>query len=149
MKKMKVLSVNISREKGTIKEPVGEIEITMMGVKDDAHAGDWHRQVSILDAQSFEKSSSMAKRQIAFGEFAENITIEGMDYSEISIGDRLVSGSLELEVSQIGKKCHGNSCAIFKEVGDCVMPKEGIFCRVISEGKINTDSVLEHRAVNK
>lgn len=148
MEELRILSVNISKQKGTIKEPVGEIEITMSGVKDDAHAGDWHRQVSILDAQSFKKSSSMAQREIAFGEFAENITTEGMDYSKITIGDRLISGSLILEVSQIGKKCHGTSCAIFKEVGDCVMPKEGIFCKVISAGTLDTDSVLSHRSVN-
>ncbi len=133
---MRVVSVNISLEKGTIKTPVPEIVIDELGVKGDAHAGDWHRQVSLLAKESIEKWSSLAGREVGYGEFAENITTEGIILYETSPGDRLVIGNVELEVTQIGKKCHGTGCAIFKEVGNCVMPKEGIFAKVITGGKV-------------
>jgi molybdenum cofactor synthesis domain-containing protein len=130
------LSVNISREKGTIKLPVAKIFIDNMGVSGDAHAGNWHRQVSLLGVESVEKFSREASRRIAFGEFAENITTQGIELYHTRPLDRFVIGSAELEVTQIGKKCHGDNCAIFREVGNCVMPKEGIFCRVIREGEV-------------
>jgi molybdopterin adenylyltransferase len=133
---IKVLSVNISREKGTIKTPVDQIEISGMGVTGDAHAGDWHRQVSLLGNESIEKWGAMADREVNFGEFAENITTQGITLYETNPGDRLIIGDAELEVTQIGKKCHGSGCAIFREVGNCVMPKEGIFARVIKTGNI-------------
>jgi molybdopterin adenylyltransferase len=133
---IKVLSVNISREKGTIKTPVNEIDITTNGVAGDAHAGDWHRQVSLLGAESVEKWSALAGREVAFGEFAENITTQGIVLYETNPGDKLIIGETELEVTQIGKKCHGAGCAIFREVGNCVMPKEGIFAKVIKTGKV-------------
>jgi molybdenum cofactor synthesis domain-containing protein len=132
----KVISVNISEKKGTIKHPVAEITITGAGVKDDAHAGDWHRQVSLLAMESVEKFSREAKRKINFGEFAENITTQGIDLPGCHIFDRFRIGDTELELTQIGKECHGTTCAIFKEVGNCVMPKEGIFCRVLKTGNI-------------
>jgi molybdopterin adenylyltransferase len=133
---IKVVSVNISREKGTIKTPVPEICITDKGVEGDAHAGDWHRQVSLLGIESVKKWGEQAGREVAFGEFAENITTEGIVLYETSPGDRLLIGDAELEVTQIGKKCHGSGCAIFREIGNCVMPKEGIFAKVISTGKV-------------
>ncbi len=133
---IKVVSVNISREKGTIKTPVPEISITENGVAGDAHAGDWHRQVSLLGIESVKKWGEQAGREVAFGEFAENITTEGIVLYETSPGDRLLIGEAELEVTQIGKKCHGSGCAIFREIGNCVMPKEGIFAKVISTGKV-------------
>lgn len=133
---IKVLSVNISHEKGTIKTPVNEIDITPNGVAGDAHAGDWHRQVSLLGAESVEKWSALAGRKVAFGEFAENITTRGIVLYETNPGDKLIIGETELEVTQIGKKCHGAGCAIFREVGNCVMPKEGIFAKVIKTGRI-------------
>ena len=132
----KVISVNISEKKGTIKHPVAEITITKAGVKDDAHAGDWHRQVSLLAMESVEKFSKEAKRKINFGEFAENITTQGIDLPRCHVFDRFRIGDTELELTQIGKECHGTTCAIFKEVGNCVMPKEGIFCRVLKTGNI-------------
>ena len=132
----KVISVNISEKKGTIKHPVAEITITEAGVMDDAHAGDWHRQVSLLAMESVEKFSKEAKRKINFGEFAENITTQGIDLPNCHIFDRFQMGETELELTQIGKECHGTACAIFKEVGNCVMPKEGIFCRVLRTGKV-------------
>ena len=133
---MKVISVNISREKGTIKTPVSEIIIDELGVKGDAHAGDWRRQVSLLAKESVEKWGELAGRKVACGEFAENITTEGIVLYETHPGDRLIIGYVELEVTQIGKKCHGTGCAIFKEVGNCVMPKEGIFAKVIAGGTV-------------
>ncbi|MBE0638167.1 MAG: MOSC domain-containing protein [Bacteroidales bacterium] len=135
---IKVVSVNISKEKGTIKTPVPEILLTDKGVEGDAHAGDWHRQVSLLALESVNKWGAKAGREVTFGEFAENITTEGIVLYETNPGDRLIIGDTELEVTQIGKKCHGTGCAIFREVGNCVMPKEGIFAKVISTGKVKS-----------
>jgi molybdopterin adenylyltransferase len=134
MQSIKVLSVNISKKKGTIKIPVEQIELTKIGVSGDAHAGNWTRQVSLLGKESILKFEKDAGRKIKFGEFAENITTEGIELWKLNPLDKLICGNVELEITQIGKECHGTSCAIFKEVGNCVMPKEGIFCRVISGG---------------
>jgi molybdenum cofactor synthesis domain-containing protein len=111
---------------------------------EDAHAGDWHRQVSLLAVESVEKFSREAKRKINFGEFAENITTQGIDLPKCHIFDRFRIGESELELTQIGKECHGTACAIFKEVGNCVMPKEGIFCRVLKTGKIKPNDRIVH-----
>lgn len=134
--KIKIESVNISEKKGTIKHPVEEIMINASGVENDAHSGDWHRQVSLLSTESIAKFEQQAKRKINFGEFAENLTVSGMILSDAAALDTFRFDDVLLEVTQIGKKCHGESCAIFHEVGNCVMPKEGIFCRVIQGGKI-------------
>ncbi len=131
-----ILSVNISEKKGTVKKAVDKITVNELGVQNDAHAGDWHRQVSLLGKESFDKFSKMAGRQVNFGEFAENITTEGIELYNTTPGDRFIIGNVELEITQIGKKCHGTGCAIFNEVGNCVMPKEGIFCKVIRPGEI-------------
>jgi molybdopterin adenylyltransferase len=141
-KEIKVLSVNISEKKGTIKLPVEFIELDEMGVKKDAHAGDWNRQVSLLAKESVDKFSVDAGRKIRFGEFAENITTDGIILYEISPFDRFLIGGAELEVTQIGKECHGDNCAIFREVGNCVMPKEGIFCRVLRPGKVKAGDII-------
>ncbi len=141
---IKILSTNISAEKGTVKKPVDHIELNDHGVKDDAHAGSWHRQVSMLGTESFKKFSKEAGRKIEFGELAENITTEGMEIFKTSPLDRFSNKDIELEVTQIGKKCHGDSCAIYSEVGNCVMPKEGIFVRVIRGGNVETGDVLEY-----
>jgi molybdenum cofactor synthesis domain-containing protein len=141
---MKVVSVNISEKKGTIKKPVEEIELNELGVKLDAHSGNWNRQVSLLALESVKKFEKEANRKINFGEFAENITTEGIILFETTPLDRFIIGEAELEVTQIGKKCHGTSCAIFKEVGNCVMPKEGIFARVLKQGKIAAGDALNY-----
>ncbi len=135
-REIKVLSVNISEKKGTVKHPVEFIELDELGVKQDAHAGKWHRQVSLLAKESVDKFSATAGREIGFGEFAENITTDGIILHETHPFDRFLIGETELEVTQIGKECHGDNCAIYREVGNCVMPKEGIFCRVLRPGKI-------------
>jgi molybdopterin adenylyltransferase len=142
---MKVLSVNISENKGTIKHPVDSIIINEKGVSNDAHAGNWHRQISMLGTESIEKFSADAKRKINYGEFAENITTEGMELYKANVLDRFHIGDVILELTQIGKECHGTSCAIFKEVGNCVMPKEGIFCRVIQGGEIKAGDEIIYK----
>ena len=141
---IKVLSVNVSEEKGTIKKPVEEIVLSEIGIDGDAHSGSWHRQISLLAKESVDKFSAIAKREIAFGEFAENITTEGMLIHQCNAFDLFVAGDIILEVTQIGKKCHGDSCAIFREVGNCVMPKEGIFCRVVKGGKLKAGVEFEY-----
>ncbi len=141
---MKVVSVNISDKKGVIKKPVDHIELFDMGVKGDAHAGNWQRQVSLLAKESIGKFEREAGRKIGFGEFAENITTEGLTLYETSPLDRIFIGGAELEITQIGKKCHGTSCAIFAEVGNCVMPKEGIFVRVLKGGAVEAGMPLEY-----
>lgn len=140
----KILSLNISEKRGTAKKPVECIEITETGIKEDAHSGRWTRQVSLLGRESIAKFEKETGRRISFGDFAENITTEGFPLSQISPLDRLVSGDVILEVTQLGKKCHGTSCYIFKEVGNCIMPKEGVFCRVIQGGKLKKNDKLEY-----
>ncbi len=140
--KLIVKSVNISKQKGTIKEPVESIELTEKGIVNDAHAGKWHRQISLLGQESVDKFSVMAGREIASGEFAENITTTGAVLYEMKPLDVLANDDVVLEVTQIGKKCHGDSCAIYREVGNCVMPKEGIFTRVLKTGSIKPGDEL-------
>lgn len=139
-----VVSVNISERKGTIKTPVPFIELTGIGVKGDAHSGKWHRQVSLLGTESFEKFELQAGRKLAYGEFAENITTCGIILYQTRPLDRFIIGNTELEVTQIGKHCHGDGCAIYREVGNCVMPKEGIFCRVIKNGVVKAGDKVQY-----
>jgi len=142
---MKILSVNISEKKGTIKKPVKSIHLSDIGVEGDAHSGKWHRQVSLLGKESIEKFEKDAARQIAYGEFAENITTEGILLYKTHPLDRFISRDVILEVTQIGKKCHGDNCAIFREVGNCVMPKEGIFARVVKHGDLQAGDTFEYQ----
>lgn len=144
MNEIKVLSVNISEEKGVIKKPVDKIDLNEMGVENDAHAGDWHRQVSLLARESIDKFEGILGRKIEFGEFAENITTQGITLYKTKPGDKFYIGDVELEVTQIGKKCHGDGCAIFSQVGKCVMPKEGIFAKVIKTGTINPGDSIKY-----
>ncbi|MFC1671257.1 MOSC domain-containing protein [Spirochaetota bacterium] len=142
---MKVVSVNISLKKGTTKNPVGEIIINEDGVEGDAHAGTANRKVSLLSKEKIDYfSSNTGSRKFDPGDFAENITFSGLEESKILISDRFKIGDVELEVTQLGKECHGNKCAIFTEVGSCVMPKEGIFCRVINGGKVKPGDDIEY-----
>ena len=142
--KIEVLSVNTSEKKGTVKKPVDTIRLTEIGVVGDAHSGKWHRQVSLLASESIAKFSEEAGRNIKFGEFAENISTEGLLLHECRPLDRFMNEAIELEVTQIGKKCHGDNCSIFREVGNCVMPKEGIFARVIHSGNLKAGDQLEY-----
>lgn len=144
MKKISVHSVNISEKKGTIKVPVPGIQLGAQGVEGDAHSGNWHRMVSLLARESIVKFEHQAHRAVTPGEFAENITSEGMLLYECRPLDRFTGDHVSLEVTQIGKECHGDACAIFREVGSCVMPKEGIFARVLSGGKLQAGDVLTY-----
>lgn len=139
---IRILSVNTSEKKGTIKKPVDKIQLSEIGVSGDAHSGKWNRQVSMLASESIAKFSIEAQRSIQYGEFAENITTEGLLLHECRPLDRFVNEQIELEVTQIGKKCHGDNCSIFREVGNCVMPKEGIFARVIRNGELKAGDSL-------
>ena len=141
---MRVESVNISEKKGVVKTPVNKVTLTEKGIAEDAHSGSWHRQVSMLSTISIAKSSEAAGRTIGPGEFAENLTVSGFDMTEAKLLDRFRIGKALLELTQIGKECHGSTCAIFREVGSCVMPKEGVFCRVIDPGEIKTGDTGEH-----
>ncbi len=132
----KVLAVNISDDKGTKKTNVQKCALLKdFGLKGDAHAGPWHRQVSLLANESIEKMKAMGLK-VGYGDFAENITTEGIDLVHLPIGTTIqIGNSVILRVTQIGKECH-TRCAIYYQAGDCVMPKEGIFAEVISEGEV-------------
>ena len=132
----KVISVNISEKKGTVKHPVekGLFKLNL-GLEGDAHAGNWHRMVSFLGNESIDKMRTTGVKGLSSGIFAENITTEGLILYELPIGTKLRVGEVMFEITQIGKECH-NGCEIKKLVGDCVMPREGVFGRVLSEGWI-------------
>ncbi len=142
---MKIESVNISVAKGTIKTPVPAVTVAATGIVGDAHAAAWHRQISLLSLESIRRFSQESGRACQPGEFAENLTISGLDLGQVAIRDRLTIGGVELEVTQIGKTCHGDNCAIYREVGKCVMPKEGIFCRVVTGGSIKPGDELSYQ----
>ena len=130
-----VVAVCISENKGERKTPVDAVELRENhGIVGDAHAGDWHRQVSLLASESIDKMRALGL-DVDSGDFAENITTSGIELVSLPIGTRLQVGEILLEVTQIGKECH-TRCAIFYQAGDCVMPKEGIFARVITGGII-------------
>jgi MOSC domain-containing protein YiiM len=133
---MKVVAVSVSRETGEKKDNVPAVELAVEhGVVGDAHAGDWHRQVSVLAIESIEKMKAR-NIDVSPGDFAENITTEGLDVAALGIGARLrVGPDAVLELTQVGKECH-QGCAIMRQVGTCVMPKEGVFFRVVSPGEV-------------
>jgi MOSC domain-containing protein YiiM len=137
-----VVAVCISQNKGERKTPVESIELRENhGVVGDAHAGDWHRQVSLLAIESIAKMQALGL-DVTTGDFAENITTRGIELVTLPVGTRLTLGETLLEVTQIGKECH-TRCAIYYQAGDCVMPKEGIFARVLQGGVIMPGSSIE------
>jgi MOSC domain-containing protein YiiM len=137
-----VLAVCISENKGERKKPVAAVELRENhGIVGDGHAGDWHRQVSLLAQESIDKMRAMGL-DVNAGDFAENITTSGINLVSLPIGTRLQVGGTLLEVTQIGKECH-TRCAIYYQAGDCVMPKEGIFAKVISGGTIKPEDDIQ------
>ena len=132
----KVVAVNISEKKGTPKKTIEEGKlIENFGLEGDAHAGKWHRQVSLLGVESIEKAKLGPTNGLCHGVFAENITTEGITLYTLPVGTRLRVGECLLEISQIGKECH-EGCAVSKLVGQCVMPREGVFARVVKGGVV-------------
>ena len=139
----KVVAINISVKKGIPKEQIDQgVFIEDFGLEGDAHAANWHRQVSLLGQESIDKAIAMGADGLEPGKFAENITTEGIVLYELPVGTRLKIGDTIQEVTQIGKVCH-QKCAIFYTVGDCVMPKEGIFTKVIKGGVVKPGDEIE------
>ena len=140
---MKIVSIATSKKKGTIKKCVETAElIENHGIKEDAHAGDWHRQLSFLASESIE-SASTPDFKLNFGDFAENIATTGIDWKNQPIGQVFKLGEKALvEVTQIGKECH-KKCAIYYRTGDCIMPKEGVFAKILKGGTIKIGDKIE------
>jgi len=138
----RIVSLALSKKKGTRKTPVDNVLIIEnYGVEGDAHAGDWHRQVSCLASESIEQAGERGL-DVTFGDFAENIATSGIDWLSVPIGSKVQLGdSVLVEITQIGKECH-NKCAIYYQAGDCIMPREGIFGRVLKGGKIGCGDVI-------
>ena len=132
----KVISINISEEKGVIKNPIEKGFFKKdFGLEGDAHGGNWHRQVSLLAEESIDKMKELGLSELTPGVFAENITTKGIILYTLPIGTKLKIGEVVMEVTQIGKECH-SGCQISKITGKCIMPKEGIFARILEEGYI-------------
>ena len=133
---MKVLAVSISKTKGVKKTNVDSARLlTGHGLEGDAHAGDWHRQVSLLAQESIDKMKALGA-EVSAGDFAENITTQGLELPTLAVGTRLAIGpDAVLELTQIGKECH-RGCAIMQAVGTCVMPTEGVFFKVLRDGEV-------------
>lgn len=139
MKPFRVVSVNLSERTGEKKRPVDSIVLRENhGVVGDAHAGDWHRQVSLLAQEDIDTMRARGA-DVAAGDFAENITTEGVVLAALPVGSRIRIGETELEVTQIGKECH-KGCAIMQQVGDCIMPRRGIFAKVVAGGTVSRES---------
>jgi TatD DNase family protein len=137
-----IKAVCVSAEKGTVKRNVGQAELVENhGLKGDAHAGSWHRQVSLLSLQKIDAFRDKGA-EVIDGDFGENLVVDGIDFSSLPVGTLLRCGEALLEMTQIGKECHSH-CAIFKRMGDCIMPREGVFAKVLHGGSIKTgDTIL-------
>lgn len=141
-KKGTVAAVCLSEAKGTVKIDVGEgLLVTGLGFEGDGHAGFAHRQVSLLALEDIE-AAAVELPELRPGSFAENLTLQGLDLSSVAIGDRFRIGEALLEISQIGKTCHAK-CEIYHRTGDCIMPRKGLFCRVIEGGWVRRGDVVE------
>ena len=142
-KKAAVKAVCISERKGQQKHPVEAVRLEPhLGIPGDAHAGDWHRMVSVLSAESVARLQAKIPFPLLPGAFAENVLVEGIEVSQLPVGTRLRLGTALCEVTQIGKECHAD-CAIRRQAGDCVMPREGIFVRVLEAGDLKPGDTLE------
>ncbi len=141
--KGQIKAISISKERGTQKVNVPEAELQAnFGIVGDAHAGDWDRQISLLEFESINKMDTKGVK-ISSGDFAENITTERINLRSLSIGSKLKLGvSVELEITKFGKTCHGR-CQIYDRIGDCLMPRDGVFARVIRGGSIHAGDTIE------
>ena len=138
----KVVAICTSPQKGTVKNKVDEaILIEDFGIKDDAHAGKWHRQVSLLELKKIDDFNKQGGN-VKFGDFGENIVIDGIEVDKLPIGQKIQVGEAILEITQIGKKCH-NECEIFHRVGKCIMPIYGVFSKVLKGGKVTVNDKAE------
>lgn len=138
----KVLAVCISEKRGTQKKNVGRVRlIENYGLEGDAHAGNWHRQVSLL---SYDRIREFNERGagVGPGAFGENLVVEGFDFKLLPVGTKLKCGDVVLELTQIGKECHSH-CEIYKKMGECIMPREGVFARVLCSGTIEEGDEME------
>ncbi len=142
-----ILSINVSDKKGTIKKPVNKVIVDKNGIINDAHYGTPHRYVSFLSVEDIRNFEQIYGKKINYGEFAENITTQDIDLSQLKLLDKLIINNIIFEITQIGKKCHGEKCEIFKTTGDCIMPKKGLFARVIGSGEIqkNDQIIIEKK----
>ncbi|MBU2701068.1 MOSC domain-containing protein YiiM [Sporomusaceae bacterium BoRhaA] len=139
----KVIAVNISEEKGVPKHPIAKGYFSIdCGLESDAHAGKWHRQVSLLGNESIHKMEQLGLEKLESGSFAENLTTEGITLFELPVGTKLKVGNVLMEVTQIGKECHAG-CAIRQKTGDCIMPREGIFAKILTNGWIKAGDLIE------
>jgi MOSC domain-containing protein YiiM len=139
----KVIAINISEKKGVPKKTIAEGMFKIdHGLVGDAHAGNWHRQVSLLGIESIDKMKAMGVEGLCTGKFAENLTTEGLELWKLPIGTKLEIGETIQEVTQIGKECH-TKCAIYHQVGNCVMPTDGIFTKVLKEGTIRPGDIIK------
>ncbi|MCL2608604.1 MAG: MOSC domain-containing protein [Treponema sp.] len=137
----KVLAVCTSEKKGTVKRDVGSAEFVVdHGLQGDAHAGNWHRQVSMLSLERIDAFRATGAK-VEFGDFGENIVGEGIDFAGLPVGTRLRMGDALLEISQIGKECH-ERCAIYYSMGDCIMPRDGVFAKVITGGTVRNGDTI-------
>lgn len=139
----KIVSIAISKKKGTRKTPVNSVEVLREhGIRGDAHAGDWGRQVSFLANEQIQAARARGL-DVDFGDFAENVATEGVNWTELPLGTRVKLGKdVLVEISQIGKECH-KKCAIYYQAGDCIMPREGVFAKVLEGGILQCGDVIE------
>ncbi len=139
----KIVSINKSEKRGTLKTPSTDgVLIENHGLEGDAHADGTHRQLSLLAKESYAKMEALGAGKLEWGSFAENITTEGIELYTLPVGTKLKIAGCIAEVTQIGKQCHGD-CEIYKKVGTCVMPREGIFVRILQGGEIHAGDIIE------
>ncbi len=141
--KGRIRAISVSKQKGMQKVNVPEAELRIdHGIVGDAHAGNWDRQISLLEVECIDAISAKGAN-VSPGDFAENITTEGIDLSQLKIGDKLRLGAeVEIKITQFGKQCHGR-CIIYEQIGDCIMPREGVFAKVSREGSIRVGDIIE------
>ena len=139
----KVMAVNISEKRGTQKANVHTAKlIENYGLENDAHAGNWHRQVSLLSYEKIEEFKAKGA-PVEDGAFGENLIVQGFDFKTLPVGTRLKCNDVILEITQIGKQCH-KGCEIFQIMGDCIMPREGVFARVLHGGVISEGDEMDY-----